>query len=431
MCRLLPCAGERRTCDGAGHDKTCVDNHFSSRSLYQTRLTTGNSAERTEQAARYLTTQLRIDKSPDYYKVSLQESDIVTMKERIQREHEEHETLQAISQLARLDKTRHTGQPASGGIPDAHSAPDVHLSDTPPDDSYGEYWDDVPDDQHDGLTHASGNGVTGNGLRVLGILVALYTAYCLGAWVQQRSTRPPLVGPITPTASMTAPTVVVHVAGQVHKPGVYTLPPNARVRDAVLKAGGPLRDADINAINLAAWAEDGTKIEVPRKPSAPVVANAASATELTEPAADAETAPAPTESEEEEPVTDSTTLPTPAPQARAKSVRRSIETTAQRTRAKARSAKPKVAAGVPRATTASGNESVNASPEYLAKHPLNLNRARAEQLEILPGIGPSLAQKIVDYREQNGGFKSVDDLDNVSGIGPKKLEALRPLVTAD
>jgi competence protein ComEA len=61
--------------------------------------------------------------------------------------------------------------------------------------------------------------------------------------------------------------------------------------------------------------------------------------------------------------------------------------------------------------------------------PINLNSATAEQLDTLDGVGPATAQKILDYRTQHGGFASVDDLAQVSGIGPKKLEALKAQVT--
>jgi len=61
--------------------------------------------------------------------------------------------------------------------------------------------------------------------------------------------------------------------------------------------------------------------------------------------------------------------------------------------------------------------------------PVNLNSATAEQLDTLAAVGPATAQKILDYRAQHGGFASVDDLAQVSGIGPKKLEALRKQVT--
>lgn len=61
--------------------------------------------------------------------------------------------------------------------------------------------------------------------------------------------------------------------------------------------------------------------------------------------------------------------------------------------------------------------------------PLDLNTATVVQLEELPGIGPATAAAIVDAREERGGFTSVDDLLDVRGIGPAKLEALRDLVT--
>ena len=59
---------------------------------------------------------------------------------------------------------------------------------------------------------------------------------------------------------------------------------------------------------------------------------------------------------------------------------------------------------------------------------ININGATAEQLEQLPGIGPSLAQKIVSYRNAQGAFTSIDDLKNVSGIGDKKLDSIRDYV---
>lgn len=60
---------------------------------------------------------------------------------------------------------------------------------------------------------------------------------------------------------------------------------------------------------------------------------------------------------------------------------------------------------------------------------VNLNTATIADLETLPGIGPALAQRIIDFRESNGGFRTVDDLLEVPGIGAKKFEELKDHVT--
>jgi len=73
----------------------------------------------------------------------------------------------------------------------------------------------------------------------------------------------------------------------------------------------------------------------------------------------------------------------------------------------------------------------NPTPTPNAPRLINLNTATQAELETLPRIGPALAAEIIAYREANGGFTSIADLDNVAGIGAATLEGLRPLVTVE
>ncbi len=64
-----------------------------------------------------------------------------------------------------------------------------------------------------------------------------------------------------------------------------------------------------------------------------------------------------------------------------------------------------------------------------AKTPVNLNTATVDQLDGLPGIGRAVAERIVEYRQKNGGFKKIEELMNVKGIGEKSFLKLKALVT--
>jgi competence protein ComEA len=138
--------------------------------------------------------------------------------------------------------------------------------------------------------------------------------------------------------------VVVDVVGAVMHPGVYRLPAGSRARDAVRRAGGPRKHADLESVNLALLLADGEQVRVPL-----------------------------------------------------------------------------LAASAP--AGAGGGAAPGAPPAIV-----HLNSAAPEDLEALDGVGPSLAARIVAYRVAHGGFRSVDELDEVSGIGPKRLETLRPLL---
>lgn len=144
--------------------------------------------------------------------------------------------------------------------------------------------------------------------------------------------------------------VFVHVAGAVRRPGVYGLPAGARAGEALERAGGPRRAADLTAVNLAARVRDGQQVVVPARGRASPGAGAP---------AGAVAAPS---------------------------------------------------AGAPAAA------------------PLSLSTASQAQLEELDGIGPALAARILEYRQANGGFRSVDELREVEGIGEKRFASLRAAV---
>ena len=95
---------------------------------------------------------------------------------------------------------------------------------------------------------------------------------------------------------------------------------------------------------------------------------------------------------------------------------------------------------VERQVTASSNQSIRPEPRADASEPvkivlapsphlLDLNRANVHELETLPGIGAVLAQRVIAFRESLGGFRRIEDLRDVKGIGAKKFDRLKLLVT--
>ncbi len=188
------------------------------------------------------------------------------------------------------------------------------------------------------------------------IVVLVLTLGGAGLWYMRSLPKPiqvaeapgagQVAGPAaaSPGASPSAAAVIVDVAGWVKQPGVYEMVAGDRVIDAIERAGGARKGAELSALNLAAPLIDGSQILVPRT-------------------------------------------------------------------------------GATTGTPGSGGT----APGGTAL--ININTASATELEALPGIGEVLAATIVQYRTENGPFASVDQLEDVSGIGPSTLEDIRDLVT--
>ncbi|MFI8522837.1 helix-hairpin-helix domain-containing protein [Promicromonospora sukumoe] len=152
--------------------------------------------------------------------------------------------------------------------------------------------------------------------------------------------------------------LLVHVVGEVARPGLVTLADGARVADAVEAAGGVTRKGDLTAVNLARTVVDGEQLYVP-KPGEPVPGGAGPG------------------------------------------------------------GSGSAASGAGAGGAASGAAGGGSGGT------VDINTADAVGLEALPGVGPSIAQAIVEWRETNGAFASVDELDDVPGIGPATLDELR------
>lgn len=188
------------------------------------------------------------------------------------------------------------------------------------------------------------------------------------------SAEPVPAGTAEPATPANAP-LIVYVTGQVATPGVVQLPPGSRVHDALVGAGGPTPEADLAALNLARPVQDGEHIHVV-KPGE-------------EPPATANQAP--------DSANDSNTQ---------------------------RSAPGTGAGGSGGSTAGTPGAGAGTTGDQI-----NINTADLTQLQELPGVGPSIGQRIIDHREANGPFRTVDDLLDVKGIGPATLEKIRDRAT--
>ena len=150
--------------------------------------------------------------------------------------------------------------------------------------------------------------------------------------------------------------IVVHITGEVKKPGVVKTKEGSRIEDIIEAAGGLTENADITDVNLAYTVEDGVKIRIPSN---------------------------------------------------------NDETDAKENYI----------------SEDAGEKIIISDEETSSKASVvNINNATQEQLEELPGIGPSIASRIVEYRTKNGKFKTVEDIKNVTGIGDSKYEKIKELI---
>lgn len=147
--------------------------------------------------------------------------------------------------------------------------------------------------------------------------------------------------------------IFVYIVGEINSPGIYSLPINSRIVDAVLMANNFTSNANKEAINLAEKIHDGDLIFVP------------AIEELSNKTTNTQTI--------------------------------SVDNTLQRT----------------------------TSPEIL----ININTANQQDLEMLPDIGEAIAIQIINYRSDNGPFVRIEDIQMVPGIGPSIYEQIKPLIT--
>ena len=197
----------------------------------------------------------------------------------------------------------------------------------------------------------------------VGLLLSLLFAIVLGVvlWTVKRPAPAPIViQSVTPFPTPTrAPTatpqpLLVYVSGAVAQPGVYAVPWNSRVQQAITAAGGPTLDADLVRVNLAERVHDEQQVYVPYQH------------EMATPV-----------------------LPTAVP------------------------------------------DMASIAPLAVPGQRININTASTIELEALPGIGPTLAQRIVEYRQSSGPFNRPEDIKKVKGIGDGIFAEIKDCITVE
>ena len=170
--------------------------------------------------------------------------------------------------------------------------------------------------------------------------------------------------------------MAVHVTGEVKNPGVVKVKQGSRIEDIIEAGGGLTENADITDVNLAFVVEDGMKIRIPSNDDQNLNEESNGETE-------------------------------------------NGEQNGQEQNTKNEYITQDSGKGVI-VNDDSNSESLSSV--------ININTANETELEELPGIGPSLASKIVEHRNQNGKFKAIEDIKNVTGIGNSKFEKIKNLI---
>ncbi len=228
----------------------------------------------------------------------------------------------------------------------------------------------------------------------------------------------------TPTATATPGPYVVYVTGAVATPeAVVTLGYGSRVLDALMAAGGPLENANLERVNLAQILEDGDHVHVPT--------HATSGETTTAPRVQIVTATPGnyTVYVVGEIVTGETLLTLPAGSRVEDAISAAGGATDNADLAQINLSQLLDDGDYIYVPPRTGDTIRTPTPN----HPrlIHVNTATREELETLPGIGPKLAQAIIDYRTENGPFQSMEELDDVPGIGPATLNTLRELIVID
>lgn len=202
--------------------------------------------------------------------------------------------------------------------------------------------------------------------------------------------------------------VTVHVCGAVQREDVYTLPAGSRIRDAVEAAGGFAEDADTAYLNLAMEIGDAWQIRIPTREESDALRRGADPSALYGAGAAAESG---------------------LVSAGGAGGAAALQENAGNTGNTDNSGGSGNAGDPGAAQTGAGSgseEAAGRAPDGSAR--VDLNTASKEELMTIPGIGETRAQRILEYREQNGGFRSIEELMNISGIKDASFQKLRDYV---